>query len=104
MAIAATDDILGSIPQALFFMNNPALQRAIRGDAASVLGELIASQRDDRLATEALYQRVLGRRPTVDELNIYGRYLGTLGKGKRREAYEDLFWALINSTEFLCRR
>lgn len=100
----STDDILGSIPQALFFMNNPALQRAIRGDAANVLGELLAAQRNDRLATEALYLRVLGRRPTVDELNIYARYLSMLGKGKRREAYEDLLWALINSTEFLCRR
>jgi hypothetical protein len=99
-----TDDILGSIPQALFFMNNPQLQRALRGDAASVLGQLLAAQRDDRLATEALYLRVLGRRPSVDELNVYARYLTTLGKGKRREAYEDLLWALINSTEFLCRR
>lgn len=100
----STDDILGSIPQALFFMNNAPLQRAIRADANSVLGELLAAQRNDRLATESLYLRVLGRRPTVDELNVYARYLGNLGKSKRREAYEDLLWALINSTEFLCRR
>ena len=57
-----------------------------------------------KMATEALYLRVLGRRPSVDELNVYARYLTSLGKGKRREAYEDLLWALINSTEFLCRR
>jgi hypothetical protein len=99
-----TDDILGSIPQALFFMNNPALQRAIRGDAGGVLGQLLAAQKDDRLATEALYLRVLGRRPSTDELGVFARYLTSVGKGKRREAYEDLLWALVNSTEFLCRR
>ena len=40
------------------------------------------------------------RRPRRSK--ICGRYLASVGD--RREAFEDIYWSLINSTEFITRR
>ena len=46
-----------------------------------------------------LYVRCLSRNPTHEELD---RLLVTLGEGTdKAKAYEDIFWALLNSREFL---
>ena len=41
-------------------------------------------------------------RPTAEELSVCTRYLSKVGK--RQEALEDVFWGLVNSTEFQTRR
>lgn len=97
-----TDDILGTIPQALFLMNSPQIDRAIRAPRGSVLTEILATHRDDREALEAVYLRVLARSPNAEEVRACGRYLQQVGN--RREAFEDILWALVNSTEFLSRK
>ena len=97
-----SDDILGTIPQSLFLMNNPQLDRAIRAGPGTMLGELLASQPDNRAALETLYLRVLARRPNAKEVKTCGLYLDQVGD--RREAFEDILWGLINSTEFVSRR
>jgi hypothetical protein len=56
----------------------------------------------DRAALGMLYLRVLSRQPTTHEVEICGRYLGS--GGDRLEAFEDIYWSLINTTEFLTRR
>ncbi len=98
------EEVLSSIPQALFLMNSPQIERALKADAARLLGKLLASSRDDALVTKNLYVHVLARQPTSAELTVVARYLTFVGKGKRKEAFEDLFWSLLNSTEFLSRR
>ena len=57
---------------------------------------------NDRAALGALYMRVLSRQPTKHEVEICGRYLA--GVGNPAEAFEDIYWSLINTTEFLTRR
>jgi Protein of unknown function (DUF1549)/Protein of unknown function (DUF1553) len=97
------EDVLGTIPQALYLMNSPQLNRAIDGSAKqTVLGQILAGTDDDRDALEALYLRVLARRPGVAEVEVCSDYLATVGN--RTEAFEDIFWNLINSTEFISRR
>jgi hypothetical protein len=55
---------------------------------------------DDRSAVETAYLVVLTRRPTAPELtHFFKRLAGTESKERSRRM-EDLFWALINSTEF----
>jgi hypothetical protein len=96
------DDVLGTIPQALFMMNSPQISRAIQARPGTVLGEILTACPDNRTALEALYLKVLARRPTADEVKTCGNYL--MRVGDRREAFEDILWALINSTEFVSRR
>lgn len=96
------DDVLGTIPQALFLMNDPRVNRAMSANNGTVLGEILSATPDNRVALEALYLRVLARRPSSKEVSTCGRYLETIGD--RREGFEDILWSLVNSTEFLSRR
>jgi hypothetical protein len=107
------DEVVGTIPQALVLMNGPMINQGIayrKGStkggsyqAGSVLGEILDSSPSPRAALDQLYLRVLARRPTPEEARVFNRYLTQSG-GNPPEAFEDLFWALINSTEFLSRR
>ena len=96
------DDILGTIPQALFLMNSPTLNNAMRANPRTVLGQTLAANPNNRMALGALYIRVLSREPTAKEVQTCGRYIEMVGN--RNEAFEDIFWCLINSTEFITRR
>lgn len=96
------DDVLGTIPQALFLMNSPIVNGGVAARPNGVLGQILASTQDNRAALNALYLRVLAREPTNKEVATCGRYVETVGN--RREAFEDIFWTLINSTEFITRR
>ncbi|MFO0970088.1 MAG: hypothetical protein U0793_31435 [Gemmataceae bacterium] len=46
-----------------------------------------------------IYLWVYARPPSEDELRTVRDYLSA--EGSRREAYEDVFWALMNTKEFL---
>jgi hypothetical protein len=97
------DDVLGTIPQALYLMNSPQLNRAINGTAQqTVLGQILAANAADHAALEALYLRVLARRPNAAEVEVCTDYLAKVGN--RAEAFEDILWNLVNSTEFSSRR
>ncbi len=83
-------------------MNSPQLEQAMKARPGSVLGAILAQNTDDPQALEALYLRVLSRAPTDEERAICRQYIADLGD--RREAFEDILWSLINSTEFISRR
>jgi hypothetical protein len=96
------EDVLGTIPQSLFLMNGSQVNRAIEARPGTVLGEILMATPDNRRALFALYLRVFGREPTAKEVQTCGRYLEVVGN--RKEAFEDILWSLINSTEFITRR
>jgi hypothetical protein len=96
------DDVLGTIPQALFLMNSPMVHNRTQARPGTVLGEILSQAPNDRAALSALYLRVLSRHPTAKEIEACSYYMGNLGN--RAEAFEDIYWALINSTEFISRR
>ena len=55
---------------------------------------------DDRAAVEIAYLTVLTRRPTPEELaHFEAKLAGTKGK-EREERMSDIFWTLVNATEF----
>lgn len=97
------DEITGSIPQALLLMNSPLIGLAVNGRNKNTdLGKLLASTAaDDDVAVE-LYLRCFGRGPNADELRVATDYVRSAGE--RATGFEDVFWALINSPEFLHRR
>jgi hypothetical protein len=96
------DEVSGSIPQALVLMNSPQLARAIKGDSPTALGKLLSSTKDDSAVAEELYLRCLAREPKPDELKTCLAYVKKTGN--RNEAFEDVLWALVNSTEFIHRK
>jgi hypothetical protein len=95
-------DILGNIPQALFMMNADALAPLTRSTGDTVLSRILAQNKDDEGALDELYLRVLSREPTEKEREITLRYVKEIGR--RGEAFEDVFWTLLNSSEFLTKR
>jgi len=96
------DEITGSIPQVLMLMNGPQLARAIDGDRPSLLGRLLRAEPDDRAVADELHTRTLGRHATPEELAVCVDHVRDTGD--RAEAFEDIFWALINSAEFITRK
>ncbi len=92
-------DASTSILQALTLMNGKVI-----GDATSLArSETLAAVVDAPFATtadrvETLYLATLSRRPTNTELGRAVRFIeGTAGQ---REALADVFWALLNTSEF----
>lgn len=95
------DEVTGSIPQALALMNSSLIDRAIRSSNGR-LGKLLKNIEDDEDLTVELYLLVLARQPTDNEIKTCLAYVKEVGN--RKEAFEDLLWSLINSTEFIHRR
>lgn len=97
------DEVVGSIPQALVLMNSPQIARAIDGRReATALGELLAKTNDNEAVATELYLRCLAREPKPAELKTCLDHVKETGN--RAEAFEDVLWALVNSTEFLHRK
>jgi hypothetical protein len=96
------DDIVGSIPQALFLMNSPQLNTLVRGSGDTRLGRILDEYDNDNDALAELYLLTLSREPSAEETTIAKEYISEVGN--RTEAFEDLFWSLLNSSEFLSRR
>lgn len=97
------DEVTGSIPQALLLMNGQQVNRAINGTARfTELGKLVTSTSDNEAVTTELYLKCLGREPNKAELQTC---LAHVKEGKSRATgFEDILWALVNSTEFLQRK
>lgn len=96
------EDIEGSIPQALILMNSSAVQARIPARGDNLLAKVLADHKTDAAALEAVYLRALARKPTERE---QAKCLDLVKKvGSRDAAFEDILWALINSTEFQTRR
>ncbi len=69
------DDVLGTIPQALFLMNSPLVTREVQARPNSMLGYLLMTHPDNRSVLDILYLRALGRRPTEQEVRTCSNYL-----------------------------
>jgi Protein of unknown function (DUF1553)/Protein of unknown function (DUF1549) len=94
----------GTIPQALMMMNGDLMQTAISCKPGSFLGEVMDQARRQGRAPEtymidSLYLAALSRRPSTRELTRAGHYLQT--NPDSLQVLQDLFWALLNSNEFV---
>ena len=97
-------NVVRTMQQAMFLMNNEQIQKQINADPASgtVLAKLLVEEKDDAAAVVKLYQRVLGRKPNDMESAIAAEHIAAVAK--RGAAFEDLLWSLVNSAEFVARR
>ncbi|HEY4262299.1 MAG TPA: DUF1549 and DUF1553 domain-containing protein [Schlesneria sp.] len=89
----------GTIPQALMMMNGELVQDAVSVKAGSHLGDVLAGRGNEAQKIARLYMTSLGRQPTRPEMAAATKYL----KSSRDPLviYQDLFWALLNSNEFI---
>ena len=95
------EEVTGTVPQALFLMNSPFLQGRINARSGP-LADLLQKFPADADAIAELYLKVHSREPTAREREICTKYLSQAPS--RGEGFEDLYWSLINSTEFQTRR
>jgi hypothetical protein len=96
------DEVAGSIPQALVLMNSPMVSAFMRAAPGTMLGRVLRDVDSDEDLTVELYLRTLCREPSDKELDAclaHRREATTRG-----EAFEDVLWSLVNSTEFLHRK
>jgi hypothetical protein len=87
----------GTMTQALHLMNSTELDRRIRGESGRA-ARLAASDMTAREITEEIYLATFSRFPSEAEL-AYGVQLLESAED-RRNALEDLMWAMINAPEF----
>jgi len=91
-----------SIPQALTMMNNQLIANQTHPERGQVLGAIVSSTfMSTQGKIEALFLAALSRKPTKTESDKYVRYVERGGvSADRKKAFGDVFWALLNSTEF----
>ncbi len=94
----------GTIPQALMMMNGDLMKEALSGKPDSFLCDLLQhSSRQARSPEnhmiDSLYLAALSRHPSPRELTQAREYLGTYPDSL--QVLQDLFWALLNSNEFI---
>ncbi|QEH37551.1 hypothetical protein OJF2_61420 [Aquisphaera giovannonii] len=90
----------GTIPQRLLLMNGDIVREKTGRGLFSASQRVAELAPDDRAAVEVAYLIVLTRRPTPEEsAHFAGRLAGTAGDD-RKDRLTDLFWTLVNSTEF----
>jgi hypothetical protein len=96
------DEVQGTIPQALLMMNSVLVNTYVAVTGKSFLADALKKGLSDQDIVVALYERTLARKPTAEEIAICRRYSKKVAN--RKEALEDIFWSLVNSTEFLTKK
>ena len=97
-------EVQTSILQALSLMNGKLTASATDLRRSETLAAVLdAPFLDTAGRVETLYLAALSRKPRPEELARVQRYLGRAGTGKDKAgmALADVFWALLNSSEFI---
>ena len=89
----------GTIPQALMMMNGPLVQDAVSVKPGSYLHQLLTGKGNENYKIQRLYMSALGRMPNKAEIAAAQRFLSS--NQDSLVVYQDLFWALLNSNEFI---
>jgi hypothetical protein len=83
-------------------MNNPLLTNATHPVKGETLAAIANAQFMDTAGkVEALYLAALSRKPTPEESGRFVKYVDKGGDNEGKKALSDVFWALLNSPEFL---
>lgn len=89
----------GTIPQSLAIMNSEAVQKTIDSNQG-VLHQIIRSGAKPAEKLERLFLTTVARKPTKREIEAANRLLADR-QGDLDAALADLWWALLNSNEFI---
>jgi Protein of unknown function (DUF1549)/Protein of unknown function (DUF1553) len=94
----------GTIPQALMMMNGELMQQALSGKPGSFLAEVCqraghSGHSPESYMVDSIYLAALSRHPSTKEQNQAREYLH--GFPDSLQVLQDMFWALLNSNEFI---
>jgi len=93
----------GTIPQALMMMNGELMQQAISCKPSSFLGDLVEQAGHQRspqsFMVDSIYLAALSRHPSAKEVTQARQFLES--NPDSLQVLQDLFWALLNSNEFV---
>lgn len=91
----------GAIPQRLLLMNGELVQEKTKDSLlANAATKIAVLAPDDKTAVEVAYLSCLTRQPTLEEATHFEARLAEDDGTDRRQRLGDLYWSLINSTEF----
>lgn len=103
---SAPDQYRAGIPQTLLMMNGTLVSRATDLDESRTLRAVVEApflKTDERIVT--LYLAALTRPPRPNELETLRDLVKSrASEDERRKAYAEIFWALLNSPEFVLSR
>jgi hypothetical protein len=86
-----------TLSQSLHLLNGDTTTQKIA--AGGVIGRRLAAKKAPPEVVEELYVRCLSRRPTAKELEKLGGLIAA--EPDKKKALDDIFWALLNSREFM---
>ncbi|HTU24743.1 MAG TPA: DUF1549 and DUF1553 domain-containing protein, partial [Pirellulales bacterium] len=86
-----------TLSQALHLLNGDTLQRKISD--GKIVPKLLEAKLSPLQVVENLYVRCLSRKPSAEEIERFQTLLAA--DGDPRPTLEDIFWAVLNSREFL---
>jgi hypothetical protein len=90
----------GSIPQSLMMFNGELIREAISTESGSWLGSIAQQKGSVADKVQVLFLTGLGRRPRSEELSIANQLL-VARKNDMGGMLQDLWWAILNSNEFI---
>jgi uncharacterized protein DUF1553 len=90
----------GTIPQVLMLMNGDLIKSATGTGQGSFLFKVATSNLKPAQKIEYIFQSTLARNPTQREVDAANTVLGWR-KGDAAGALQDVFWAVLNSNEFI---
>jgi hypothetical protein len=90
----------GTIPQALMMFNGEFIQKAISLEPGNILHDVAANDWKPLDKVHYLFEAGLARKATRDEVAMSDQLL-VARQGNVGEALRDVWWAILNSNEFL---
>ena len=90
----------GTIPQALMMFNGDLIKRATSKDNGSFLSTVAKDSTRSVQKINLLFMTALARKPTKKELMVANQLL-LARKGDVAGALQDIWWAVLNSNEFI---
>ena len=88
-----------NLSQALHLLNGSTVQGKVSN--GTVIGKMLADKKSPQEIASDLYLRTLTRRPTAKEVEKIDKLLADAKADEQKKILEDLFWALLNSEEFI---
>jgi hypothetical protein len=88
-----------NLSQALHLLNGNTIQGKVNNSA--VIAKMLKEKKSPQEIMSDLYLRTLTRRPTAKEVEKFDKLLADAKPDEQRKILEDLFWALLNSDEFI---
>ena len=87
-----------NLSQALQMINGPVVHNKLRADNGRIAMMLKENKPEEEIIT-ALYLAALARTPSAEEMVASKQHIAA--QQDRRQAFEDVGWAILNSKEFL---